>query len=73
MLYLEPHPQNRVHALEGERLTFPMFFLCSGNGLVSYYIHLILEGVGVKSPATQGAINCGLQVWKPPRVFNALH
>ena len=41
-----------------------MFVLCSGNGLVSYYIHLILEGVGVGNPNTQGAINGGLQVWK---------
>ena len=41
-----------------------LFILRSGNGLVSYYIHLILEGVGVKDPTTQGAINGGLQVRK---------
>ena len=43
--------------------------LCSGNGLVSYYIHLILAKVGVKDPNTQGAINGGLQVSKPPMYF----
>jgi MFS family permease len=35
----------------------------SGNGLVSYYINLILEGVGITSPNTKAAINGGLQVW----------
>ena len=34
----------------------------SGNGLVSYYINLVLEGVGITSPRTKAAINGGLQV-----------
>ena len=41
---------------------YHIHILCSGNGLVSYYIRLILEGVGVGDPTTQGAINGGLQV-----------
>ena len=34
----------------------------SGNGLVSYYINLVLEGVGITSTRTKAAINGGLQV-----------
>ena len=34
----------------------------SGNGLVSYYINLVLEGVGISDPGTKAAINGGLQV-----------
>jgi len=37
----------------------------SGNGLVSYYINLVLEGVGIMSPRTKAAINGGLQVSSP--------
>lgn len=36
--------------------------ICSGNGLVSYYINLVLEGVGVTRTETKAAINGGLQV-----------
>ncbi|KAI0078841.1 general substrate transporter [Panus rudis PR-1116 ss-1] len=35
----------------------------SGNGLVSYYINLVLEGVGITDTGTKAAINGGLQVW----------
>ena len=35
---------------------------CSGNGLVSFYINLVLEGVGITSTRTKAAINGGLQV-----------
>lgn len=35
----------------------------SGNGLVSYYINLVLEGVGISSTRTKAAINGGLQVF----------
>ena len=47
-----------------KRTTLTLSALCSGNGLVSYYIHLILQGVGVDDLNTQGAINGGLQVRK---------
>lgn len=34
----------------------------SGNGLVSYYINIVLEGVGVTATDTKAALNGGLQV-----------
>ena len=34
----------------------------SGNGLVSYYINLVLEGVGITNTRSKAAINGGLQV-----------
>ncbi|PIL35603.1 MFS general substrate transporter [Ganoderma sinense ZZ0214-1] len=40
-----------------------VFSQWSGNGLVSYYINLVLEGVGIKDAGTKAAINGGLQVW----------
>ncbi|KAF4310523.1 putative hexose transporter protein [Botryosphaeria dothidea] len=39
------------------------FSQCSGNGLVSYYIHDILTSVGVHDPSDQSIINGGLQIW----------
>ena len=59
--------------LAGKRLTLVLLILCSGNGLVSYYIHLILEGVGVGDLNTQGAINGGLQVRKFRHVSHEFH
>jgi MFS family permease len=40
-----------------------VFSQWSGNDLVSYYLHLILEGIGMTNPSTQAAINGGLQVF----------
>jgi len=40
-----------------------MFSQWSGNGLVSYYINLVLEGVGITSTRTKAAINGGLQIF----------
>ncbi|KZV90544.1 hypothetical protein EXIGLDRAFT_676929 [Exidia glandulosa HHB12029] len=40
-----------------------LFSQWSGNGLVSFYITLILDGVGIKNPATQAWINGTLQIW----------
>jgi hypothetical protein len=34
----------------------------SGNGLVSFYINLVLEGIGITSTPTKAAINGSLQV-----------
>ena len=39
------------------------FSQCSGNGLVSYYLHDILDSVGVTSSYNQALINGGLQLW----------
>lgn len=44
-----------------ECLCFSLLFH-SGNGLVSYYINLVLDGVGVKNAGTKAEINGGLQV-----------
>jgi len=57
----------------GKGPTLTSFVLCSGNGLVSYYIHLILQGVGVDDLNTQGAINGGLQVRKHRHTFHEFH
>ena len=62
-----------VHVLAGERPTFTIFVLHSGNGLVSYYIRLILAGVGVDDLSTQGAIIGGLQVWKSRHAHQEFH
>jgi len=40
-----------------------IFSQWSGNGLGSYYINLVLEGVGITSTRTKAAINGGLQCW----------
>jgi len=37
--------------------------LRSGNGLVSYYINLVLEGVGIKDTETKAIINGCLQIF----------
>ncbi|KAF9648736.1 general substrate transporter [Thelephora ganbajun] len=44
-------------------IALAVFSQWSGNGLVSCYIHLILEGVGVKDPGIQGLINGSLQLF----------
>ncbi|KFY94181.1 hypothetical protein V498_04002 [Pseudogymnoascus sp. VKM F-4517 (FW-2822)] len=45
-------------------ITLVSFFSqCSGNGLVSYYLHSILESVGITSSYDQTVINAGLQIW----------
>jgi len=44
-------------------IAIAIFSQWSGNGLVSYYINLVLEGVGITSTSTKAAINGGLQCW----------
>lgn len=39
------------------------FSQCSGNGIASYYLHDILESVGVTKPYDQSLVNGGLQIW----------
>lgn len=39
------------------------FSQCSGNGLVSYYLHDILQSVGISDPTDQSLFNGGLQIW----------
>lgn len=54
-------PGNRKRILLIILTTF--FSQCSGNGLVSYYIHDILNSVGITSSHDQSLINGGLQLW----------
>ena len=39
-----------------------LFSQWSGNGLVSYYCDLVLDGVGITDAGTKAEINGGLQV-----------
>lgn len=47
------------------RIIIALGFFCqwSGNGLVSYYINLILEGVGIEAAGTKTLINGLLQIF----------
>lgn len=38
------------------------FSQCSGNGLVSYYIHSLLNSVGITGSYEQSVLNGGLQI-----------
>ncbi|KAH9850352.1 general substrate transporter [Lenzites betulinus] len=44
-------------------ISLAVFSQWSGNGLVSYYINLVLDGVGITDAGTKAAINGGLQIW----------
>lgn len=54
-------PGNRKRLLLIALTSF--FSQCSGNGLVSYYLHSILDTVGIDSSYDQSIINGGLQIW----------
>ncbi|KAH8820310.1 general substrate transporter [Xylogone sp. PMI_703] len=54
-------PGNRKRLLLIALTSF--FSQCSGNGLVSYYLHSILDTVGIKGSYDQSIINGGLQIW----------
>jgi hypothetical protein len=54
-------PGNRKRLLLIVLTTF--FSQCSGNGLVSYYLHDILNSVGIADTEKQAVINGGLQLW----------
>ncbi|KAL4885269.1 general substrate transporter [Aspergillus karnatakaensis] len=60
-LLLVKTPGNRKRLLLIALVSF--FSQCSGNGLVSYYIHSILQSVGIRSSSDQAIINGGLQIW----------
>ncbi|KAF3027577.1 hypothetical protein E8E12_000042, partial [Didymella heteroderae] len=54
-------PGNRKRVLVIVLTTF--FSQCSGNSLVSYYLHDILNSVGITGSRDQSVINGGLQIW----------
>ncbi|KAJ5109088.1 hypothetical protein N7456_005763 [Penicillium angulare] len=54
-------PGNRKRLLLIVLVSF--FSQCSGNGLVSYYLHDILSSVGIESSYDQSMINGALTIW----------
>ncbi|TFK28132.1 hexose transporter [Coprinopsis marcescibilis] len=58
-LFQTPGNRKRMRII----IAIAVFSQWSGNGLVSYYIDLVLTGIGITSPRTKTAINGGLQVF----------
>ncbi|KAJ3913875.1 hypothetical protein F5877DRAFT_92996 [Lentinula edodes] len=58
-LFATPGNRKRMRII----IAIAIFSQWSGNGLVSYYINLVLEGVGITSTETKAAINGGLQIF----------
>ncbi|KAI0029707.1 general substrate transporter [Vararia minispora EC-137] len=58
-LFRTPGNRKRMRII----LAIAIFSQWSGNGLVSYYINLVLEGVGFTQSSTKAAINGALQIW----------
>ena len=59
--YLVKTPGNRKRLLLLVLVAF--FSQCSGNGLVSYYLHAILMSIGIESSHDQALINGGVTIW----------
>ncbi|KAJ7707692.1 general substrate transporter [Mycena rosella] len=58
-LFTTPGNRKRMRII----IAIAIFSQWSGNGLVSYYINLVLEGVGISGTRTKASINAGLQVF----------
>ncbi|KAJ6576457.1 general substrate transporter [Mycena vulgaris] len=58
-LFTTPGNRKRMRII----IAIAIFSQWSGNGLVSYYINLVLEGVGIMDTRTKATINAGLQVF----------
>lgn len=58
-LFTTPGNRKRMRII----IALGLFSQWSGNGLVSYYIGLILSGLGITSPALKTTINGSLQVF----------
>ncbi|KAG5637163.1 hypothetical protein H0H81_005566 [Sphagnurus paluster] len=58
-LFKTPGNRKRMRLI----IALALFSQWSGNGLVSYYINLVLEGVGIKNTETKATINGGLQIF----------
>ncbi|KDR76241.1 hypothetical protein GALMADRAFT_225930 [Galerina marginata CBS 339.88] len=58
-LFRTPGNRKRMRII----LAIALFSQWSGNGLVSFYINIILEGVGIHDTKTKSAINGGLQIF----------
>ncbi|KAG6817651.1 hypothetical protein H0H87_005408 [Tephrocybe sp. NHM501043] len=57
-LFSTPGNRKRMRLI----IAIALFSQWSGNGLVSYYINLVLDGVGIHDTKTKAYINGGLQV-----------
>lgn len=60
-LLLVKTPGNRKRLLLLVLVAF--FSQCSGNGLVSYYLHAILMSIGITESYDQALINGGVTIW----------
>lgn len=60
-LLLFKTPGNRKRLLLLVLVAF--FSQCSGNGLVSYYLHAILMSIGIENSYDQALINGGVTIW----------
>ncbi|KAF7312256.1 Hexose transporterarabidopsis thliana mutm-like protein-1 [Mycena indigotica] len=58
-LFSTPGNRKRMRII----IAIALFSQWSGNGLVSYYINLVLDGVGIHGTKTKTSINAGLQVF----------
>ncbi|THH33177.1 hypothetical protein EUX98_g973 [Antrodiella citrinella] len=59
VLFATPGNRKRMRLV----VAIAMFSQWSGNGLVSYYINLVLDGVGISNTRSKAVINGGLQIW----------
>jgi hypothetical protein len=57
-LFRTPGNRKRMRII----IAIAVFSQFSGNGMISYYINLVLEGVGITQTSTKAAINGALQV-----------
>lgn len=44
-------------------ITLPMFIQLCGNAIISYYLHLILNSIGITDANTQLKLNIGINAW----------
>ncbi|KZS92526.1 general substrate transporter [Sistotremastrum niveocremeum HHB9708] len=58
-LFQTPGNRKRMRLIIG----IALFSQWSGNGLISYYITFVLQGIGIKDPGTQAQINGSLQIF----------
>ncbi|KAI5122310.1 hypothetical protein M0805_002386 [Coniferiporia weirii] len=66
-LLATPGNRRRVRII----VALALFSQWSGNGLVSYYIDLVLDGVGITNPGVKAEINGALQIWNLFCAFTA--
>ncbi|KAG6808601.1 hypothetical protein H0H92_003576 [Tricholoma furcatifolium] len=58
-LFTKPGNRRRLRII----IALAFFSQWSGNGLVSYYLNKVFDGIGITNPTTQLLINGILQIW----------